>query len=239
MNRLGWIIILGILVVVGIKVFIQPIKNLSNIVSKQCSCSLDTVLSPDHQKKIIQSIQELHQTIKNPSEIIQHAVQEFPELKSMQAEICSEDTVCFHGQAVQPVFILNDQLAISDTKVSFKKENLDQDVIDFLPKLYSQNHDQYDDMVVFVQQIPQELTKTCTISWLDKNQIVFKPHNNQDINLIVSSSLIPTMELFKNCYELHDQNSKKVFKKKNNKIMVEYDIRFRNQIIVKSGGKYG
>jgi len=238
-NRLGWMIILVLLAVVSIKFYKQPSESLSNIMPMQCSCSLDGIFSSGHQKKIIQSIQELHQIVKNPKEIIEKTVQEFPEIKDMQAEICSADKICFHAQAVHPICILNDELVISDINTVFKKESLDQSIVDTLPKIYSSKNDQYEDIVVFIQSLPKELTQTCTISWLDKNLITFKPQKYENIHCLVSSSLIPTTQLFQNCYELYDQKFKKNLKKNNSKVMVEYDLRFKNQIIVKSGGKYG
>lgn len=210
----------------------------SNIVPKECSCSLDTILSSEHQKKIMQSIQELHQVTNNPSQVIKKIVQEFPEINTMQAEICSADKICFNAQVVNPVFVLNDALVVSDNYISFKKESLDSRILSTLPKIYSSKSNQHQEMVAFIHQIPQELSKNYTISWHDKNQIIFKPHENEYMSYVVSTSLIPSLELLQDCRELYNQNSKKGFKK-NNKTMVEYDIRFKNQIIVKSGGKYG
>jgi hypothetical protein len=221
------------------KVFIRSSKTLQRIVPQQCSCSLDTILSSDYQKKIIETIQALHQENKNPQDVIQEASQEFPEISHMQAEICSADTICFHAQVAKPVFLFNDQLVISDTQVSSKKENVDLDILTCLPKLYSKNSQEYGLMLAFIQEIPKELTKNYTITWFDKNQIVFKSQEHEDMSCLVSASLIPTVQLFQNCHDLHNQNFKKGSKKKNNKTMVEYDIRFKNQIIIKSGGKYG
>ncbi len=239
MNRLGWIIIFIIFSVIIWNYFIKQDTTFQNISVQSCSCDLDTILSPEYQKKIIQSIQDLHKEMKNPHEVIQKAVQEFTEISNMQAEICSADTICFHVQSAKPIFILNDQWVISDTQLSFKKENVDQEIIDILPKIYSKKDDEYEQMVTFIQQVPKDLSKSCTINWVDKNLIIFKPQAYQNLSCLVSYSLLPTVQLFQDCYQLHDQNLKKGLIKKNNKTMVEYDIRFKNQIIIKSGGKDG
>lgn len=229
---------MSILVAVAIKFFMQPVKKISNMVAMQCSCSLDIILSSEQQKKITQFIREFHQSTQNPSQVIEKVVQTFPEIKEMQAEICSADTICFNAQAVKPIFLLNNDLIISDTHASFKKENLDSAIIALLPKIYSKKNDQYQDMIDFINQTPQELTKNNTISWMDKDLIIFRPITNENIAFLVSISLIPSLELFQNCYELYNQKLKQSFKK-NNKTMVEYDIRFKNQIIVRFGGAHG
>lgn len=224
----------------------QPIKNVlyrftaikSNMVPQQCSCSLDSMLSADHQKKITESIQQLHQVSKNPHEIITKIVQDFPEIKDMQAEICSADKICFNAQAVQPVFLLNDDLVVSDVYTTFKQESLDIKTLNLLPKIYSQENDQCKDMALFIRQLPHEIAKSYKMSWSDKDHIFFKHQKHANMVCLVSDSLIPSVDIFENCCELYDEFLKKSFKK-NNKTMVQYDIRFKDQIIVKSGGKYG
>lgn len=239
MNRLGWMILVIISVGIIFKVFIPSKKTLQRIVPQQCSCNLDTILSSDYQKKIIKTIQALHQEDKNPHDVIQQATQEFPEISHMQAEICSADTICFYAQVAKPVFLLNDQLVISDTQVASKKENVDLDILNCLPKVYSKKSQEYAPMLAFMQNIPKELTKNYIITWFDKDLILFKSQEYENMSCLVSAALMPTVQLFQDCCDLHNQNFNKGSKKKNNKTMVEYDIRFKNQIIIKSGGKYG
>ena len=208
------------------------------MVPQQCSCNLDAILSSDHKKKIIESIQQLHKTSKDPHIVIEKIVQDFPEIKDMQAEICSADKICFNAQAVQPIFLLNNDLVVSDTYTTFKKESLDANTLAVLPKIDSQKHEQYKKMVNFIQQLPQEVLKNYEISWVDKDQIFFKKYQRDNMVFLVSDSLVPSLETFQNCSDLYDQFLKKSLKR-NNKTMVQYDIRFKDQVIVKSGGKYG
>lgn len=216
-----------------------PLKTLKKIVPQQCACSLDTILSSDYQEKIIETIQVLYKENNNSCDVIQKTLQEFPEITHMQAEICSSNTICFYAQVSKPIFLLNDQLVIFETQNMSKKENIDLDILTHLPKIYSKNSQEYAAMLAFVQGISKELTKKYSITWVDKDLIIFKPQDGENMSCLASAYLIPTVQLFQDCYDLYNQNFKKGSKKKNNKIMVEYDIRFKNQIIVKSGGGYG
>lgn len=239
MNRLGWMILIIISAVIFGKFFIRSTKTLQGIAPEKCSSDLDTIWSSGYQKKIAQSIQDSYQEHKNPQLVTQKITQTFPEISQMQAEICSADTICFHAQAAQPLCSLNDAFVLWENQVVSKKEHTDQDIFTRLPKVYAQNLNDYDQLIAFIKALPQELTHAYLIDWDTQHSIRFKPDNNQNMTLLVSTTLMPTVQLFADCHDLYQQNFKEGSKKKNNKTMVEYDIRFKNQIIIKSGGKYG
>ncbi len=219
--------------------WIKKDKPLSTLHITQCILDVDNQFAPEYQKKIVDVIKDSYKNSKNPEDVIQKAVREFVEIHDMKAEICGADSICFHAYGFKPIFILGDNKVVVDNGLTFEKKNFDVDSVTGLPKIISQKNDQVTTMIHFIQSIPTEVIQKYSIDWLDKNYIVLRSKKHEGMKCLVSDILIPNEKIFKECSLLYDLDLQKLPKKKQNKHMVEYDIRFKNQIIVRSGGNYG
>jgi hypothetical protein len=214
-------------------------KPLSSLSTTQCVCEVDGSWSPEFQKKIVNIVKDTYKKINNPQEVIEKTVEEFKEINCMKAEICGADTICFHAQGLRPVFVLDDSKIVADDGSIFEKENFDQMIVDLLPTMSAKKTDQVVAMVHFIQAMPHELLRQYAINWHDKNYIILQSKKYEGMKCLVSDFLIPTEKILKECMLLYEFALAKLPKKKQKNHMVEYDIRFKNQIIVRSGGNYG
>jgi len=238
-NRLGLSIIILAVIALGIKVFMKINKPLSSFKTMQTLFDVDTNWSSDFQKKIVDIIKDDYKNSNDPEAIIQKLVQEFKEIHDMKAEICGVDTICFHMYGFKPVFILGGTKVVVSNGSILEKKNFDQDMVDGLPSISSQKNDQVISMIYFIQSMPNEILQNYVIDWVDKNYIILQSKKHEGMRCLLSDILIPKEKTFEECSLLYDASLQKLPKKKQNKHMVEYDIRFRNQIIVRSGGNYG
>lgn len=239
MNRLGLAIILLILTGLVIKFWMKSDKGLSSLAKPKCVCDIDSNWSPEYQKKIADIIKDNYKKNNNTQNLIKQTVEEFKEINAMKAEICGIDSICFHAHGLNPIFILDENRVVVDDGSIFERKNFDQAVTESLPKITALKTDQVIQMVHFIELMPKDIINQYGIDWHDKNHIVLQSKKHEGMKCLVSNILIPSEKTFKECSLLYLLDFEKLPKKKQKKHMVEYDIRFKNQIIVRSGGNYG
>lgn len=235
MNKLGWILfIVTVIAIIGF--WKRPKSALVTIAPKQCMFHVDDHWSLSFQESIIRSITNSYESSKNPDDVISKMTTEFPAIDSVQAQICSSDKICFHVDGLQPVFLLNDiHVVVASGHVS-SKTDFAPEVQAALPCLASQSLDDVADMVHFVQQLPSEITRPYTMLWRNPDTIILSARDATNMQCVTCTSRVPVAADVQRCHELYQELLASMPTKKSKKKMMEYDIRFKNQIIVRSGG---
>lgn len=235
MNKVGWILL--IVVMVAVTCFWKRQRaGLTVIAPRQCLFNVDDNWSLSFQEAIIRSITTSYEALKNPDAVISKITDQFPEINSVQAQICSADKICFYVEAARPVFILNDTYVVGSTGHLSPKDDFAPEVQSSLARVRSQQDGDIPAMIAFVAQLPPEIVSSYEIDWIDSNSIILIPQSMGTMRCLACTDNIPSIENMKRCHDLHEDflRSGPVTKKK--KKIMEYDIRFKNQIIVRSGG---
>ena len=188
---------------------------------------------------MIEVIKNFYNKNRNPEEVIKKALDEFPDISDMKAEVCGADTICFNVQSLNPLFVLEDTKVITNNGMVFEKENFDQELVNQLPKIASKKIEDINLMIHFVDLLSDEIFKDYEIEWKSRDLIIFRSKKEKGLICLVSDMLIPNEKSLSVCSNLYELSLSKLPKKKQKDYKVEYDIRFRNQIIVRSGGNYG
>lgn len=249
MNKLGWILFI-VAVVAIISFWKRPKTALVTIAPKQCMFHVDDNWSRSFQEAIIHSITDCYESSKNPDTVISKMTTDFPEIGSVQAQVCSSDKICFHVDGVQPVFLLNDMHVVGTTGHMSNKDDFSEEVRCTLPSLVSQQLDELPQMVHFVQKLSPEITSSHTMTWQSVDTIVLSSRDIPEMQCVTCTSRVPLAADVQRCHELYQellasQKTKKTLSsgltrgssnKNALKHMMVYDIRFKNQIIVRPGG---
>lgn len=236
MNKLGFILLIVVIVAV-IVVYKWPTQYpLVTIAPQQCVFQVYEHWSPTFQASIIAAIKDWYATSKSADFVIEKMTANFPEVGSVQAQICSADKICFYIDGVQPIFLLNNQQIIGSTGTVSKQDDFSLVVQQELPKVFSDSTDEYPEMVRFIQQLEPTITTCHDVTWKNRHEIILQPRGTQGMRCIARDGKVPLFEDIQRCHGLYETHIASLPKKKAKQIIMEYDIRFKNQIIVKTGG---
>lgn len=236
MNKLGFILLIVVIVVV-VAMYKWPTQHpLVTIAPQQCVFQLYEHWSPTFQASIITAIKDWYATSKNADFVIEKMTADFPEVGAVQAQICSADKICFYIDGVQPVFVLNNSQIISVTGSISDQDDFALALRQELPRVFSDSTSEYLEMVRFVQRLEPAVSSSCDLNWKNRYEIIVQPRETLGMRCIVRDEKIPTLHDIQLCHGLYDAYIATLSKKKAKQIIMEYDIRFKNQIIVKTGG---
>ncbi len=191
---------------------------------------IDQELSQDFKKNIENSIQTAYAESKNPQDVMNQATISFPEIESMKVQICQSDKICFYVEAAEPIFLLNQEFVVCKNSVKVEKNHFLLSIVENLVPMSCRHCDNMQAMIDFVSALPEKLKQEYLIDWLSQDDIVLQPKDNKNCILQASTEMIPSMQDFELCQKIAQAADKKLKTKK--KRMV-YDVRFKNQIIVR------
>jgi hypothetical protein len=242
-NKLGFMLLV-VIVVVCIMLWKRPKASLATIAPAQCVFQVDEHWSPGFQASIIASIKNSYETSKNPDLVITKTTTDYPAVESIQAQICSADKICFYIESIQPVFMLNNSHVVGVGGVVSSKDEFCEQVQQELPKVFAHinlkniesNAQQLSDMVHFIEQLSPVITQEHDVDWRNGDDVILQPHLLSNMHCVTRMGKIPLVEDVASCHKLHQLQLASKSKKKSKQSIMEYDIRFKNQIIVRSGG---
>lgn len=226
-----------ILVMIGVGIWLVYKKidqRLPVMLPNSCLFSLDMGWSESFQEKLSEYIQQLYTSSKNPDHVIQTALHEFPDISAIDVQICNSDKICFHVQAWQPVFLLNNTSVVCHNQALILRNHINESMLNDLMVVTSCMVDDLADMTCFVQALPKEIYKNYCVDWKNKDEIFLHKKSSRDQLYLVSTQRLPSIELLEHCDKIYEIRPK--LSKKNKKETI-FDIRFKNQILVRSGGQ--
>lgn len=234
-NKLGWILLIVVIIAI-IGFWKRPKTALTAIAPKQCLFHIDDNWSLSFQEAIIRSITNSYDSNKNPDDVISKMTSEYPEISTVQAQICSSDKICFHVEASQPVFLLNDTHVVVATGHISCKDDFASEIQTTLPSVYTEQLDDTVRIVRFVQQLSPEISSCHILNWKSADTIILSHRDIANMQCIACLDRVPYSLDVQRCHQLYQDFLASLPAKKTKKKMMEYDIRFKNQIIVRPGG---
>ena len=187
---------------------------------------IDQDLSKTFKKNIEKSIQKSYSQSKNPAQVIEQATAKYPEISSMKVQICQSDKICFYVEAPEPVFLLNGQEVVCENATAAKKDHFDSEVVQKLVAVICKKVDQLQTMVDFVQVLPEKFKQEFLIEWGNDQDILLQPKDGKDCILQASIQTVPSLQDLTYCQVIGSTSKTK-------KKRMVYDLRFKNQIIVR------
>lgn len=188
---------------------------------------IDQDLSNSFKKNIEESIQKSYENSKNPQDVMNFATEKFPEISSMKIQICQADKICFYVDVLEPVFLLNNQFVVCDHGTLVEKDHFVCNVVQSLVQISCKKNENFQDMVHFVRSLPNTFKQEFLIEWNSDSNILLLPQNNKDCVLQCSKGNVLNVQDLITCRSIQANQKLK------NKKRVVYDVRFKNQIIVR------
>ena len=214
---------------VGFYLFVIKMnKNIQHILPDQCIFSVTDGLARESEENITNYIAGQYSQSKNPQSVISSVNQKFPEVRDMKVYLCKTDKICFSVELQQPIFLLNEQDVVCDNDVILSKEHFQNEVVAQLPRVYCDHKISIGVARAFFEKLPKEIQKSFAILWGDENDIALYEHENKKIQFLVTKDSVPTVVDINHCKEIGSTLGSK-YKKKS----ITYDLRFKNQIIVR------
>lgn len=191
---------------------------------------IDQDLSSDFKKNIENSIQAAYSLSKNPQEVMDQATAQFSEIASMKVQICQSDKICFYVDACDPVFLLNNEFVVCGNGTKTVKNNFSLAIVQALVQVSCEHENNLKLMIDFVTALPEKFKQEFLIEWVDQDNITLQPKDGKNCILHVSAQAVPSLSDLQACQKIAQASQTKSKTKK--KRMV-YDVRFKNQIIVR------
>lgn len=257
----AYVLIIFCMVVVGLWMWKKSKTSMTVVFPEKSVFFIDQDLSSDFKKNIENSIQSAYSLSKNPQEVIDQATAQFPEISSMKVQICQSDKICFYVDACDPVFLLNHEFVVCGNGTKSLKDNFSLDIVQSLVQVscskglrfpasngndIDKNNDQelqgfgfpigvgndncVNAIIDFVVALPEKFKQEFLIEWVDQDNITLQPKDGKNCILHVSAQAVPSLSDLQACQKIAQEAQTKSKTKK--KRMV-YDVRFKNQIIVR------
>jgi hypothetical protein len=217
-------------------------SSITDVLPEKSVFFVDPDLSNNFKDQVISSISTAYQKSKSPQEVMTQATAEFQELSGMKVQICQTDKICFYVDAATPLFVLNDDFVVCDNAIKVARDHFDDALTQGLVKVVVLKNNDLDPrskpgmtqaatlvMVRFVQALPEVFKQDFWIEWLDNHDILLHLKNNAEFVLQVTIDQIPTEKDLQFCQAIDNLPKKSKSKKK----LVVYDLRFKNQIIIR------
>lgn len=236
MNKLGFILLIVVFVIIVV-VYKRSKSCLVTIAPQQCVFYVYENWSTQFQESIISATKQFYTSTRDADVVIEKVIQDFPEIGSIQAQVCSSDKICFFIEGINPVFLFNNKYVVNGNGMLSAQNSFLDSVQDELPKVFSDNNNDVAKMVFFVQQIPPAVTQSHDITWISNHEVIMQPRDRNDVCCITTNKNIPQWDDMQRCYALHDAHKQTMPRKKSKQsVVMEYDLRFKNQIIVRTRG---
>jgi hypothetical protein len=189
---------------------------------------IDQDLSSSFKNSIENSIQKAYEQSKNPQEVMDQATAKFPEISSMKVQICQSDKICFYVDAAEPIFLLNNDLVVCDNATSIALDHFSPNVVQKLVSIVCHKVHDLQTMINFVTTLPDTFKQEFLIEWSSDTDILLQPKNGKNCILQCSADSPPSLQDLISCQLICEARKSKTKKKR-----VVYDVRFKNQIIVR------
>lgn len=229
MNKV-WYIAIICAVISGLWFYKRTEPTIAAVLPEKSVFFIDEEFSPSFKKNLTTAIASAYAKNKNPQEVMDGTTLQFPEVASMQVQICQTDKICFYVDGAQPLFLFNDTWVVCDNGTKIVKDHFTSEIVKDLVKIKSLRTDDIAAMVKFVTGLPNWFKQNFLIDWLSKTDINMSPVDGAWYQLRVSADAIPSQQDVADCMLIGDEQLKKLKIKKKR---MTYDVRFKNQIIVK------
>jgi len=217
-----------LIVLVGFLVIKKTKTNMRQILPERCVFLVDDGLSKSFQDNVTSLISMQYAESKNPQEVIAKISQQFPEVSSMKVHLCQTDKICFSLELQKPLFLLNDLFVVCDSDVMIPKEHFSLEVVRELPLMTCQGEPLISSMVLFFEKLPQKIQQNFLVRWASPTEIILQEKGNKSIAFLVAAESALN--------EKDIEQSKLIYESlpvKNKKKFVTFDVRFKNQIVVR------
>lgn len=225
-----WVICVLFIVIFCFIFWKKTKTNITVILPEKCEFFVDENLSSSFHNNFVKTVTEQYTQTKNPKKVMDNVTQQFPEVHVMQAQICKTDKICFYVDAAKPVFLLNDQFVICDNAVQINKDHYTLEIIQDLIKVSSDQVINLENVIQFIQSLPNIFKQNFRIVWLSDSNILLTALSQQQCQLLTSMYYIPQPQDLNHCQLIAASLPKA---SKNKKKCVTYDLRFKNQIIIR------
>lgn len=216
--------------IVGFWIWTKSKTSMTVVLPEKSVFFIDQDLSTDFKKNIESSIASAYSVSKNPQEVMDQATKLFPEILSMKVQICQSDKICFYVDACDPVFLLNDEFVVCGNGTKTAKNNFSSEIVQRLVQVSCKNENNLEKIIMFVTALSEKFKQEFLIEWLDQDNIMLQPKDGKDCILQATIEVIPTLQDLEFCQKIAQATAAK---SKTKKKRVIYDIRFKNQIIVR------
>ena len=146
----------------------------------------------------------------------------------MKVHLCQTDKICFSLELQKPLFLLNDKFVACDSDVIIPKDHFSSEIVAKLPLLSCSCEPNVLGMRQFFEKLPESIQQGFGINWICDTEIILKEKGKSNLTLICSMQHVPSQKDIEHCKSICESLPVKS-KKKN----VSYDLRFKNQIIVR------
>lgn len=238
MNRLGFMLLLFVMFLGALlwyKKYQQ--KPLLSIAPQQCVFHMQDHWSKTFQDAIAASIKQWYTSTSNVDFVIKQMVEQYPEVESIHAQICSADKICFYLEGRGLAFVLNDQDVVNASGALSPCSSFDAKMIQDLPRVFVTGEVDPALLLDFVGSVSSSVAKTHNLYWNDPTSIAVRPKDGTKMQCLTRVGVGVTDENIQRCCTLHEEQLATTPKRKQKQIALwEYDIRFKNQIILRTGG---
>ncbi|MBP7854598.1 hypothetical protein KAZ82_01520 [Candidatus Babeliales bacterium] len=205
-------------------------QNLHVILSEKTVFFIDPELSKALHCKISEAIEVSYAQSKNPEQVIADSSIKFPEIESMKVQICQSDKICFYVQASKPLFLLNHNKVVCENGSIVDGDHFDDTVVRSLVSVFTKNSYQVQEIINFVQALPEIFKQNFSIEFRDLHDIVLTEKNNKNFCVQANIQAVPTVQDLQACKKIVQEVAlQPKFKKKS----ITCDVRFKKQIIVR------
>lgn len=216
--------------IVGFWMWKKSKTSMTVVLPEKSVFFIDQDFSTEFKKNIENSIASAYSLSKNPQKVIDQATAEFHEISSMKVQICQSDKICFYVDASDPIFLLNNEFVVCGNGVKTFKDNFSPEIVQSLIQVICKNENNLKKIITFVTALPEKFKQEFLIEWLDQDNILLQPKDGKDCVLQVNADAVPSLSDLESCQKIAQMTAAKSKTKK--KRMV-YDVRFKNQIIVR------
>lgn len=189
---------------------------------------LDEGLSESFQDNVTSSICSQYATTKDPQGVISKISEQFPEVSTMKVHLCQTDKICFSLELQKPLFLLNDKFVVCDSDGMIPKDHFNFDVVTNLPRLNCSCDPNASAMRQFFEKLQESIQKDFEINWISGTEIILKEKNKPSVTFVCSEQHVPNQKDIEHCKSIYES-----LPVKNKKKNMSYDLRFKNQIIVR------
>lgn len=218
------------IVLLGFWVWKQSKPGMIVVLPEKSVFFIDQNLSTIFRNSIENSIQKAYQVSRNSHEVMDQATAKFPEISSMKVQICQSDKICFYVNAAEPIFLLNHEFVVCDKGTKVVSSHFSDDVIKNLVQVIGTKSENLQMMVDFVIALPEKFKQEFVLEWGSETDILLLPKDGKNCILQCNTESVPSLRDLTLCQSIGQAATNK---SKTNKKRVMYDVRFKNQIIVR------
>lgn len=213
-----------------------------------CHVDVDPILSEKTQQEIIAFIESSKHTITKKDEFKELLVARFPSIKTLCMHKDASGIVRINLESSRPLIAINHEWVLTDVqsiipKTLFMHHAVSQLANLQIPHFLPLTSTLSDEWCQLITHLPAYLFDAYNLAWIDETQLWLYDKQHEYFALLAHAAALPDAATIARCNHIKkDLESKglmaKVVKKKS---LYVADVRFKNQIILRSygGNKYG